>query len=205
MLFYFAPKTVAVASHIALEEVEADYKTRELDFTSSEQHGEAYLAINPKGRVPALVTDGGILTETPAILLYLAQSHPDASLAPLEDSFRLAKVQEFNAFLCATVHVAHAHRVRGERWADDESAIKAMQQKVPQTMRACFQLIAESFFRGPWVMGQSYSIADPYLFTISNWLEGDSVDIREFPSIADHNSRMRERAAVEKILEIHGI
>ena len=80
-----------------------------------------------------------------------------------------------------------------------------MQQKVPQSMRTCFQLIADDFFQGPWVMGQSYSLADPYLFTISNWLEGDGVAIRDFPNIADHNRRMRERTAVAKILPIHGI
>lgn len=205
MIFYFAPRTVAVASHITLEEVGADYETRVLDFSADEQRSDAYLGINPKGRVPALVTDKGIITETPAILLYLAQRYPDANLAPWKDAFQLAKLQEFNAYLCATVHVAHAHRVRGERWADEETALKAMQQKVPQTMRTCFQLIADDFFQGPWVMGQSYSLADPYLFTISNWLEGDGVDIRDFPNIAEHNRRMRERTAVAKILPIHGL
>ena len=80
-----------------------------------------------------------------------------------------------------------------------------MQQKVPQTMRTCFQLIADYFFQGPWVLGKSYSLADPYLFTISNWLEGDGVDIRDFPNIAEHNRRMRERAAVAKILPAHDI
>lgn len=205
MIFYFAPRTVAVASHITLEEVGADYETRVLDFSADEQRSDAYLALNPKGRVPALVADEGVITETPAILLYLARRYPDANLAPWKDAFQLAKLQEFNAYLCATVHVAHAHGVRGERWADEETALKAMQQKVPQTMRTCFQLIADDFLQGPWVMGQSYSLADPYLFTISNWLEGDGVDIRDFPNIAEHNRRMRERTAVAKILPIHGI
>ena len=205
MIFYIAPRTVAVASHITLEEVGADYETRVLDFSAGEQRSNTYRGINSKGRVPALVTDKGVITETPAILLYLAQRYPDADLAPWKDAFQLAKLQEFNAYLCATVHVAHAHRVRGERWADGENALKAMQRKVPHTMRACFQLIAGDFFKGPWVMGQSYSLADPYLFTISNWLEGDGVDIRDFPNIADHNRRMRERAAVAKILPFHDI
>ena len=161
MIFYFAPRTVAVASHITLEEVGADYETQVLDFSADEQRSDAYLGVNPKGRVPALVTDKGVITETPAILLYLAQRYPDANLAPWKDAFQLAKLQEFNAYLCATVHVAHAHRVRGERWADEETALEAMQQKVPQTMRTCFQLIADDFFQGPWVMGQSYSWLTP--------------------------------------------
>jgi glutathione S-transferase len=74
--------------------------------------------------VPALVTDDGILTETPAILAYLAQRFPQAKLAPLDDPFAFAMVQAFNSYLCSTVHVAHAHRMRGTRWADDPAAIE---------------------------------------------------------------------------------
>ena len=205
MIFYYAPKTVSVAAHITLEEVGADYEARPLNFAATEQRSDEYLGINPKGRVPALATDRGILTETPAILLYLAQRFPEAGLAPLQDSFELAKLQEFNAYLCATVHVAHAHRVRGERWVDDDNAIKAMQAKVPQTMGECFQLIASEMFKGPWVMGDQYTICDPYLFTISNWLAGDGVNMYVFPAIAEHNQRMRERPAVAKVAAIHGV
>ncbi len=205
MIFYYAPQTVSVASHITLNEVGADYELRKLDFKVTEQQSPDYLKVNPKGRVPALATDQGIITETPAILFYLAQSFPKAKMAPLEDAFQLAKLQEFNAYLCATVHVAHAHRMRGSRWVDDEAAIKAMQAKVPETMHACFQLIENEMFKGPWVLGENYSVCDPYLFTISNWLEGDSVDLNDFPQIAEHHWRMRERDAVKPVLELHGL
>jgi glutathione S-transferase len=88
---------------------------------------------------------------------------------------------------------------------DDASAIEAMRAKVPQTMGACFRLIETAMFTGPWVLGNEYSVCDPYLFTVSNWLAGDEVDIREFPAIADHNDRMRERPAVETVVELHGL
>lgn len=205
MIFYYAPKTVSVAAHITLHEARAEFELRKLDFTSAEQQSPDYLKVNPKGRVPALVTEQGIITETPAILIYLAQTFPQSGLAPLDDPFELAKVQEFNAYLCATVHVAHAHRVRGYRWVDDDSAIKAMQAKVPQTMGDCFHLIEKELFQGPWVRGEDYSVCDPYLFTVSNWLEGDGVDLNSFPSIADHNKRMREREAVKTVVAMHGL
>jgi glutathione S-transferase len=205
MIFYYALKTVSVASHITLEEVGAEYEERPIDFISAEQRSESYLSINPKGRVPALSTEHGILTETPAILLYLAQRFPETGMAPLNDAFALAKVQELNAYLCATVHVAHAHRVRGARWVDEDSAIKAMQEKVPQTMSECFNLLEAEMFKGPWVMGEQYTICDPYLFTVSNWLEGDGVDLERFPHIAAHNQRMRERPAVARVAAIHGV
>lgn len=205
MIFYYAPKTVSVASHITLNEAGADYELRRLDFAATEQRSADYLKVNPKGRVPALVTEQGIVTETPAILAYIAQAFPDAQLAPLDDAFAFAKMQEFNAYLCATVHVAHAHKIRGTRWVDDDAAIKAMQAKVPQTMGECFALIDQEMFAGPWVMGTGYSICDPYLFTIENWLDGDGVDINDFPRIAEHNQRMREREAVKPVLELHGL
>jgi len=205
MIFYYAPQTVSVASHITLEEVGAKYETRVLNFGETEQQSEGYLEVNPKGRVPALVTEQGILTETPAILAYLAQTYPEAGLAPKDDPFAFAKVQEFNAYLCATVHVAHAHRMRGSRWVDDEAAMQSMQAKVPQTMSECFRLLENEMFQGPWVMGERYTICDPYLFTICNWLEGDSVDINDFPTIADFSQRMRQRDAVKPVLELHGL
>jgi len=198
LTFFYAPNTCALASHIALEEAEAPYEARRVDFASAEQTKPDYRKINPKGRVPALVTERGVLTETPAILAYVAQTHPAARLAPLDDAFAFAELQAFNAYLCSTVHVAHAHRMRGSRWADDPQAHEAMRRKVPQSVGACFDLIEREMFRGPWVMGEDYTVADPYLFTLANWLEGDGVDPRAFPRVADHRRRMAERPAVER-------
>ena len=113
MKLYYAAHTCALASHIALEDAGVEYSTVRIDFAAHEQRSPEYLAINPKGRVPALVTERGILTETPAMLAFIAQSFPKAKLAPLDDPFRFAEVQAFNSYLCSTVHVAHAHRMRG--------------------------------------------------------------------------------------------
>jgi glutathione S-transferase len=183
---YYAPNTCALASHISLEEAGAAYDAVRINFADGEQRKPEYLAVNPKGRVPALATARGILTETPAILAFVAQSFPAARLAPLDDAFAFAQVQAFNSYLCSTVHVAHAHRLRGSRWADDETAIEAMKKKVPQSVGDCFDMIEREMMAGPWVMGSDYTISDPYLFTIARWLEGDGVDIRRFPKVHDH-------------------
>ena len=196
---YYAPGTCALASHVTLEEAGAAYTAERIDFKANQQNSREYLAINPKGRVPALVTDRGILTETPAMLAFIAQSFPQAKLAPL-DAFEFAKAQAFNSYLCSTVHVAHAHRGRGYRWASEESSFADMKRKVPQTMGACFALIERVMLKGPWVMGDAYSICDAYLFTLAGWLEGDSVDIATLPKVAAHRKRMSERPAVQKVL-----
>jgi glutathione S-transferase len=197
---YYAADTCSLASHIALEEAGADYALARISFAQNEQRSPDYLAINAKGRVPAMVTNRGILTETPAMLVFIAQSFPHARLAPLEDAFAFAEVQAFNSYLCATLHVAHAHRMRGYRWADDEAAIAAMQRKVPDSVGACYDLIERHMFKGPWVVGEAYTICDPYLFTIAQWMEGDGIDPARFPRVADHRRRMSERPAVRKAI-----
>ena len=107
---------------------------RTLDFKNNQQSSPEYLKVNPKGRVPALVTDQACLTETPAILAFIAQSFPKANLAPLDDAFAFAQVQSFNSYLCSTVHVCHAHKGRGYRWASEETSFADMKRKVPETM-----------------------------------------------------------------------
>jgi glutathione S-transferase len=200
LTFFYAPNTCARASHITLEEAGAAYEEKRLNFAENEQRKPEYLKINPKSRVPALVTDQGILTETPAILVYIAQSFPKANLAPINDPFRLGQIQSFNSYLGSTVHVAHAHRMRGYRWSDDEPARETMKKKVPQNVGECFNLIEREYFKGPWVMGAEYTIADPYLFTIARWLEADGVDPKRFPRVLDYRNRMAERPAVKKVL-----
>lgn len=200
LTLFYAPSACSLASHIALEEAGAEYETRLIDFSSEQQRSADYLATNPKGRVPALISPRGILTETPAILAFIAQTHPDAHLAPLDDAFSFAEMQAFNSYLCSTVHVAHAHRGRGHRWTDDADAIKTMQAKVPQNMTDCFNLIERDMLRGPWVMGEQYTVADPYLFTVARWLERDNVDIALFPSVHAHFQRMSARPTVRKVM-----
>ena len=196
---YYAPGTCALASHIALEEASADYETERMSFASNDQKRPDYVKINPKARVPSLVTDRGVLTETPAILAYIAQTFPQARLAPT-DPFDFARVQAFNSYLCSTVHVAHAHRMRGTRWVDDPAAIEAMKKKVPQSVGECFGLIEHEMFQGPWVMGKAFSICDGYLFTLSQWLESDGVDLAKLPRIHDHRTRMGARPNVKRAL-----
>ena len=202
LTLYLAPGTCAMAVRIALTEAGAPHRIKQLDLAAGEQRSPAYLAINPKGRVPALVTERGVLTETPALLLYVAQRFPDAGLAPLDDPFLLARMQEVHGFLAATLHVAHAHGRRGSRWADDPQAIAAMQAKVPHNMREGFAEIERHYLAGPWVLGERFSLADIYLFVVASWLEGDGVAISEFPKVADHYRRMLARPGVQQGLAL---
>jgi glutathione S-transferase len=198
---YYAPASIALASMIALNDAGARHRLHRLDFAKDEQKGADYAAINPKARVPTLVTPEGRLTETPAILAYIAQTHPEALLAPA-DPFAFAKLQEFNVYLCATLHVAHAHRMRGHRWSDEPAAWEAMARFVPQAVGACWDHVEGHAFVGPYVLGEHYTVADPYLFTVSRWMETDSIDPARYPKVAAHRAMMAERPAVREALSV---
>jgi glutathione S-transferase len=200
--FFYASNTCSLATHIALIDAGAQYETVRLSFKDQDQRKPGYLAVNPKGRVPSLVTENGVLTETPALLVYIAQRFPRANLAPLDDPFAFAQAQAFNSYLCSTCHVAHAHKMRGHRWVGpaDTAALDAMKRKIPESVAQCFELIENDMLQGPWVMGERYTICDPYLFTLATWLEGDGVDMAKLPRVAAHRARMAERANVKRAI-----
>lgn len=197
---YTAPGTIGLACEISLLEAGAAYEVQRLNFATNDQRTDAYLAVNPKSRVPALETDEGVISEAPAILGYIARAFPNAHLAPLGDSFALAQVESLMSYLCSWVHPAAAHRHRGYRWADDPAAIEAMRLKSPANVAEAMQLIETKLFKGPWAIGEAYTICDPYLYVIETWLPRDGIDMTPFPRISDHYARMRERPAVREAL-----
>jgi glutathione S-transferase len=194
LILYYATNTCSLAAHIALEDAGADYELRRIDFTKTEQQSPEYLKVNSKARVPAMVTPRGILTETPAMLAFIA------ALAPLNDVFAFAELQSFNSYLCSTLHVAHAHRMRGYRWAYEASSFADMQRKVPESVSACYDLIETRMLKGPWIMGDNYTIADPYLFTLAQWLEDDGVKPERIPRVIEHRNRVAERPSVKRAI-----
>ena len=199
---YYSPRSCAFAPHILLYDAYANFDVIKMNFDKKEQNSADYLKVNPKGRVPALLTSKGILTETPAILLYIAQTHPDKKLAP-SDPFLLAQAQAFNMFLASTVHVAHSHKHRGHRWVNDTYAEKAMTAKVLENMTECAEIIEEHYLQGPYVLGQKYSMCDPYLALIFRWLYLDGVKISAFPGLCKHNELMKERDSMQKAMALY--
>ena len=106
-------------------------------------------------------------------------------------------------FLASTVHVAHAHKHRGARWADDPAAHAAMTAKVTSNMAMYAGMIEEHYFKGPWVLGDSYSICDPYLALITRWLGDDGVRLADFPRLAAHDALMRTRPSMQAVLPLY--
>lgn len=198
MQLYYAPGTISVAVAIALEEAGLDYEAIKIDFANKEQTSPAYAQINPKSRVPALAVDGGILTETGALLDYIADIAPDADLRPT-DPVLLARMREVMYYLASTMHVNHAHKMRGSRWASKTSSYKDMQAKVPQTMADSCAHLSQYGLRGPFVLGDRLSLADCYLYVVCTWLKGDGVTLADFPKIQSFMAAMKQRDSVRAV------
>ncbi|SLN63278.1 Glutathione S-transferase GST-6.0 [Roseovarius gaetbuli] len=201
MKLYYAPKTIAIAVAITLHEAGIEYDPIRLDFRNAEQTKAEYHKVNPKGRVPALVTDRGILTETGALLDYIADLAPEAKLRPA-DPYEVAQVRAVMYYIASTMHVNHAHGARGTRWADQQSSIEDMKAKMVQTMTDSATFIENNVLTGPYILGDKICMADPYLFIACNWLEGDGVNVADFPKIQAFMAAMRARPSVERAVSL---
>ncbi|MGB1756238.1 MAG: glutathione S-transferase family protein [Pseudomonadales bacterium] len=219
LILYYSSGACSMASHIGLKESGLPFEARPVNLFKGDQRAESFLALNPKGRIPLLLTSAGPISESPAILEYVASMAPEAGLVP-KDPYRAAKMRAFNSYLCATVHVAHAHGPRGQRWADSESALAELKAKVPSTMLAAFRLIEDELANGsgapadergrssrsgPWVLGDAYSVCDAYLYTFARWLELDGVDTSELPFVMAHRRLMETRPAVQTVIKVEGV
>lgn len=193
MQLYLAKGTVAVAVAIAMEEAGLAYTPVVMDFAAGAQTKPEYLAVNPKGRVPALRLPAGVLTETGAILEYIAALRPE--MVP-QDALAAARMREVMYYLASTFHVNHAHKLRGHRWADLEASHADMRGKVTQTMAASCAYLEETVALGPFVGGAIPCLADPYLYVACTWLAGDGVAIADYPGLAAHHAAMGKRGSV---------
>lgn len=191
-----APKTISTAVVIALNEG-VHWEAVPVDVAGGEQTREPYLSLNPKGRVPVLITPEGPLTETGAILEYLGETALP-KLVPADPLHR-ARMREVMYYLASTMHVNHAHNFRGTRWANEEGSLADMKAKVPETMAASCAYL-EGLMTGPYLFGDAPTLADFYLYTITTWLKGDGVEISGYPKLAAFKAAMEGRASVRKAI-----
>jgi glutathione S-transferase len=201
---YYAPGACSLAAHIVLEELGTPYEIVRLDLTSGEQRKPEYLAINPKGRVPLLVTAQGTLTESAAILAYLADSKPEIGLLPA-DPWERAQALSFVAWCSGTVHgVAFASVFRAARFADDETAQVAVREKGQRDVRLNLAEIEKRLAGREWVMNH-FGIADLYPLIFRRWAARLGVEMADFPELVAHAARVAKRPSVARVLATEGI
>lgn len=207
--FFYSPGACSLASHIVLEETGAAYEPVRVALAEGAQRRPEYLALNPKGRVPVIVDGDFVLTESPAILHYLAQRFPAAQLWP-GDPQAAARSAEWLSWGSSGIHVTYAHLSRPERYTNTEAAIEDVKAKARSACRETWNMIEAKLAaaQSTWAAGEQYSVADAYVFVFWNWGRGARLGYdmaHDFPVWTAHAKRMGERPAVRRTLEQEGI
>lgn len=204
---YYSPGACSLAPHAALEETGAAFEPVRVDFGASEQRAAAYLAINQKGRVPALAQDDWVLTENPAILRYVARLNPAAGLWPDEPRAEAACL-EWLAWSASTIHPAFAHVRRAERYATSDAGKAEVVERGREACQDLWTMIEVNLARGPWAAGDAFSVADLYLLVFWLWGRGPVLGYdmpRLFPHWTDLMRRVCARPGVKRALDREGL
>jgi glutathione S-transferase len=204
---YYAPGSCSLAPHVALEEAGADFEPVRVDFARAEQREPAYLAVNQKGRVPALAQGDWVLTENPAILRHVARLYPSAGLWP-EEPRAEALCLEWLAWIASTVHPAYAHVRRAERYATSEAGKAEVVDRGREACADLWSMIEVNLVRHPYAAGDAFSVADIYLMVFWLWGRGPVLGYdmpRLFPTWTDLMRRVGARPGARRALEREGI
>jgi glutathione S-transferase len=197
LTLYFTPGACSMAAHIVLEEGGEKYDTRQVDLAKGEQRSEAYLKIHPQGRVPALRLDNGeALTENTAILPYLGKRFGLWPTDPTAEAKALSRI----GFFAASVHPAHAHVGRPERYAADPAAFPAIKEAGLKAFHGYLQQIDGMLAGREW-FGDRYSVLDPYGFVFYTWGVRRELPMGELANYTALKDRMMQRPAVQRVVE----
>lgn len=202
MRLYYGPGTCAMGIHLLLEEIGQPYEKVRLNFAKAEHKQAAYLAINPKAKVPALETDGhGVITELPAIAFYLAKTYPGARLLP-EEIIGQVRALELLEYATATVHMRGWTRIVKPAQFSADGDPELVKKEGMAIFTAGLDLLARTLGDKPYALGE-FSIADAGLFILEQWAGRGNIQLPE--KLAAHYDRMIERPAVQRMLEQEGL
>lgn len=197
---FISPGACAMASHLALEEAGADYQTQTINLRAGEQRTPEYLAVNPAGVTPALQTDDGVITQNAAILGWAAQTWPEKTLAPT-DAFGLARFNAFNGWLASSLHPALGKVLFSHPALEGAAKDEAMNLALSK-----LQLAEDHYLEGPWVFGETWTLADGYLMVFSRWArQAGLLDKARFPKLNAHLDAVQARPATQAMLKAEGL
>ncbi len=198
---YISPGACATASHVALQEAGIPHEIRVIDLRKGEQRTPAYLAVNPAGVTPALQTGRGVITQNAAILAWVAQTHPERNLAPVNDPYEFARFNAFNGWLASSLHPALGKVLFSRPPLEGEAREQAIEQAL-----AKLDLAETHYLEGPWVFGETWTLADGYLMVFERWSrQAGLLDAARFPKLNAHLDRVQAREAVQRTLAVEGL
>ncbi|MDB5875442.1 MAG: glutathione S-transferase [Ramlibacter sp.] len=203
LTLYYSPKACSLASHIALEDSGLPYEAVSVDIRAQENTSPAYLKINPAGAVPALAVDGAVVTESHAILAYIADLAPESGLIPRPGTLARARAHEWMNWISGTVHVTYRSIFRPQVYAgDDPVAAAAVREHAKKKLAKVLLEVETRLGNAPYALGAQFSVVDAYLFVFYTWSFDDRIqaELPERPRYAALAERVLARPAVRKVL-----
>lgn len=205
MKLYYSPGACSLGPHIVLRELGLDAELVRIPVREGANRSRDYLRINPRGRVPALEVDGSVLTEAPALMVYLASLKREPRLLPVGGSVELARCFEWLAWFNSSFHVAFAQLWRPERFLPPGSDSIPLTSHAPRTIVSMIGEIEERL-TGPWLLGDEYCLADCYALAFYRWGYRIELPVEKIaPRWTAWADRMLERPAVRSAIEAEGI
>ena len=200
MKLYYSPGACSLSPHIVANEIGIPLELEKVDTkTKQTEHGSDYLAINPKGYVPALrLDDGALLTEGPAIVQYLADQKPGSGIAPANGTLARYRLQEMLGYINSELHKTYSPLFN----PNTTDAVRADREAY---LRKRYALIEQTLSDQPFLLGDQFSAADAYLFTVTNWARVLKLDLSEFPNLMAFQKRVAERPAVQGAMREEGL
>jgi glutathione S-transferase len=198
---YYHPGNASLTPHVLLNEIGAPFELVHIDCDKGEQRAPEFLRINPHGRVPTLVHDDLVLYETAAIVLHLVERFPDAGLAPPPGTNERSLFYRWIAHLSSTIQPEMRPYFYAEQHTQDPARVGDVKATADRRLRAMFEVVDEQLGDGPWLLGDRYSAADPYLTMLVRWTRNMTRPARTLPNLAAHAERVLARPKVKLTFE----
>lgn len=207
MQLHYYPSNASMAPHLVLEELGVPYELVLVDRRQNAHKSPAYLALNPNGLIPVLVDDDLVLYETAAICLHLADTHPDAALAPALGGPERAHFYKWLMWLTNTLQASLIVYFYPERWADTAVAVVQVKAHAEAKIGGLLDQLDAELARadGPWFTGASFSVLDAYVLTLCRWTRGFGRPARSLPKLGPYLQRVLARPATQRVLEREGL
>ena len=199
MNLYYSPGACSLAPHIVLREAGFPVELKKVDLKAKQYEGGDYKAVNGKGYVPALrLDDGSVLTEAPVIMQYVADQKPDAGLAPKAGSMDRYRLQEWLNFITSELH-------KGMGNFFNPALTEEWRKAVTDRLKLRFDWLSAQLEGKNYLMGDKFTVADPYMFTVLRWSGRVKVDLSPYKNIAAYMERVQARPKVQEAMKAEGL
>jgi glutathione S-transferase len=206
MKLYYSPGTCSLASHIALNEAGIKFRVEKVDLRNKQCAEGDYKKINAKGYVPALQLDNGeILTEGAIILQYIADQAPNSHLLPKAGTWERYRALEWLNYVATEIHKGFSILWAADRWVPSKEGNEQVKAAAKEAMANRFNFLNEKLSHANYLMGEQFSVADGYLFTVMKWTTHLQIDLQRWPALTQFMERVAARPKVAEVLMAEGL